>query len=148
MSPGATSDGACRITNTTAPIFAAIVMKSATRYVKKHEGSSSLSYSDNQATGRWQPASHSLTNVVLPKPVGAEVRASLRPEERSSFNRSIRWRRRTILAQGGGINSFVPRRSTIEPLSDRNSCLIGSRSKRGTELCVGKSSRLGWTVYG
>jgi len=52
MSPGATSDGACRTPNTPAPIFAAIVRKSATRYVKKHEGSSSLSSSETLATGK------------------------------------------------------------------------------------------------
>ena len=39
-------------------------------------------------TGRSQPATHSLTSVVLPKPAGAEMRVSLRC--RPSFSRSIR----------------------------------------------------------
>ena len=44
-------------------------------------GSLSPSSSDSQATGRSQPAIHSLTSVVLPKPAGAEMRVSLQPEE-------------------------------------------------------------------
>src|SRR4030042_1358736 len=93
--------------NTPFPIFAAIVCKAATRYVRKRVGSLSPSSSDSQATGRSQPATHSLTSVVLPKPAEAEMRVSLRPEERPSFSRSIRRGRRTILDRGGGIYSFV-----------------------------------------
>jgi CubicO group peptidase (beta-lactamase class C family) len=59
------------------------------------------------ATGRSQPATHSLTNVVLPKPTDAEVRVNLQPEKRSSFSRSIRRGRRTVLARGRGMYSFV-----------------------------------------
>ena len=44
-------------------------------------GSLSPSSSDSQATGRPQPATHSLTSVVLPKPAGAEMSVSLRPAE-------------------------------------------------------------------
>ncbi len=50
-----------------------------------------------------QPATHSLTSVVLPKPAGAEIRVSLRPAERPSFSRSIRRGRRTTLGRGRGI---------------------------------------------
>ncbi len=32
---------------------------------------------DSHAAGRWQPDSHSLTSVVLPKPAGAETSVSL-----------------------------------------------------------------------
>ena len=69
--------------------------------------SSSPWSSDNQATGRLQHATHSLTSVVLPKPAEAEMRVSLRPEERPSVSRSIRRGRRTILARGGGMKSLV-----------------------------------------
>jgi hypothetical protein len=49
----------------------------------------------------------SLTSVVLPKPAGAEMRASLRC--RPSFSRSIRRGRRTAFDGGGGIKSLVAR---------------------------------------
>ncbi|MCJ7695489.1 MAG: hypothetical protein MUO40_08685 [Anaerolineaceae bacterium] len=54
-------------------------------------------------------AIHSLTSVVLPKPAGAEMRVNLQPEERPSFSRSTRRRRRTILDRSGGTNNFVPK---------------------------------------
>ena len=57
--------------------------------------------------GRSQPATHSLTSVVLPKPAGAEIRVSFRC--RPSFSRSIRRGRRTTLGRGGGIYSLVAR---------------------------------------
>ena len=93
--------------NTPAPIFPAIVCTAATRYVRKRAGSLSPASSDSQATGRSQPATHSLTSVVLPKPAGAEMRVSVRPKpwlwRRPSFSRSIRRGRRTTLGRGGGI---------------------------------------------
>ena len=52
---------------------------------------------------RWQPASHSLTSVVLPNSAEAEMRVSLQPEEKPWFSLSIRRGRRTTLVRGGGI---------------------------------------------
>ena len=46
---------------------------------------------------------HSLTNVVLPKPAAAETRVSWRPEETPSFSRSIKRGRRTIPGRRGGM---------------------------------------------
>jgi hypothetical protein len=88
--------------NTPAPIFAAIVRKAATRYVRKRVGSLSPSSSDSQATRtfgsvRSQPATHSLTSVVLPKPAGAEIlkcHAKLQPW-RSEIPHFI-WRARAL----------------------------------------------------
>ena len=90
-----------RSQRTPSPIFAAIVCKAATRYVRKRVGSLSPSSSDSQAAGRPHPATHSLTSVVLPKPAGAEIRVSL--PCRPSFSRSTRRGRRTTLGRGGGI---------------------------------------------
>jgi hypothetical protein len=55
-------------------IFGTTVCKAATRYVRKHMGSLSPASSGSQATGSLQPAAHSLTRLVLPKPAGAEMR--------------------------------------------------------------------------
>src|SRR5207237_5558802 len=87
------------------PIVAAIVCKAATRYVRKRVGSFSPSSSDNQATGRGPPASHSLTSVVFPKPAGAEMRVSLPCSP--SFSRSSRRGRLTTFGRSGGRYSFV-----------------------------------------
>ena len=54
---------------------------------------------------RAQPATHSLTSVVLPKPAGAEMRVSLRRSPSSSL--SVRRGRLTTVARGGGICSFI-----------------------------------------
>ncbi len=79
-----------------------------------------VSSSDNHATKLPQtcsggqclgPEIHSLTNMVLPKPAGAEMRVNLRSEENPLFKRSISQGWRTRLARGG-INSFVRRRAT------------------------------------
>src|SRR5512139_507436 len=77
------------------------------KYVRKRLRSLSPSSSDNHATGLPQLAIHSLTSVVLPKPAEAETSVSLQPIAKPSFNRSIRRGRRTVLARGAGIYSFV-----------------------------------------
>jgi len=56
-----------------------------------------------KATGCPQPATHSLTSVVLPNPAEAEMSVSLRLARRPSFNRSFNRGRRTTLGRGGGI---------------------------------------------
>ena len=48
-------------------------------------------------------ANHSLSNVVLPKPAGAETRVSLRPRRSPSFSCSIRRGRDTSSDRNGGI---------------------------------------------
>ena len=52
--------------------------------------------------GSPQPATHSLTRVVLPKPAGAETRVSLLPAARPSFSRSTSRGRGTTLRRNGG----------------------------------------------
>ena len=96
------------------------VCKAATRYVRKRVESFSPSPSDNHAVGRWQPASHSLTNVVFPKPAGAEMRVRLRC--RPSFSRSIRRGRLTKLGRSWGIYSFVARIGVTSSLLQFHSC--------------------------
>ncbi|MCD4753524.1 MAG: hypothetical protein K8R40_10670 [Anaerolineaceae bacterium] len=72
----------------TSPIFGSIVCNAATKYVRKQDGALSPLSNDSQATSLPQPAIHSLTSVVFPKPAGAEMRVSL--HSKPSFNRSIR----------------------------------------------------------
>ena len=55
--------------------------------------------------GHPQPATHSLSRVVLPKPAGAETRVSLRCSPASS--RSIRRGRGTHSDRAGGVYSLV-----------------------------------------
>ena len=55
-------------------------------------------------------AIHSLTSVVLPKPAGAEMSASLRC--RPSLSRSIKRGRGTALGRGGGMYSLVAKTGT------------------------------------
>jgi hypothetical protein len=67
----------------------------ATRWIRKRAGSLSASSGDRQATCRLQPATHTLTSVVLPKPARAE------DERRFAVAARVR-ARRTIFGGGGG----------------------------------------------
>src|SRR3990172_1997968 len=67
----------------------------------------SVSSRESQATGRSEPAAHSLTRVVLPNPAGAETSVSL--SGRLALIRSIRRGRCTSWARCWGAKSLVAR---------------------------------------
>jgi len=84
-----------------------VVVQDEYEMVREGAEGKRLQSSDSHATGRSQPATHSLTSVVLPKPAGAEMRVTLGVRCSPAFNRSIRCWRRTTLGRGGGMKSLV-----------------------------------------
>ena len=73
-----------------------IVPIAAIRYERKRTGSSSLSSSETQATGSPLRLLQSASNVVLPKPAGAET--TVRSRRTPSSSRS--YRRERVTAPG------------------------------------------------
>ena len=101
-------------------------------------GSLSLRSRECQTTDHLQPATHSLSSVVLPKPVGAEKRVSLRWSP--SFSRSTKRGRGTSSGRTGGSRIWFSRgcqsASPFPPHSPKSSKSPGAlaRAERVTSF--------------
>lgn len=106
------------------------------KYAQNWVGSLSLSSRDSQVTQRGLTGIYSLSKVVFPKPAGAAIRVSFRPNP--EFKRSVRRGRDTSSARWRGMKSFVRRSSVISPSWSGCRFYPYCHTTKVTELIMGK----------